>query len=110
MPEEIKEIEKVVDNEMEKQNVSLSDDQKKAIADLVNKAVTSEVTGGIDRKTAVNVGTHIAVALLSAGATVGIARVFGWRRPGEEVTVWPEGQATCIKGVLQPPGTGNICT
>lgn len=82
-----KEIEKVVDNEMEKQNVSLTDDQKKAVVALVGNAVEDEavvgVTGGIDKKTAVNVGTHIAVALLGAGlgsaATFGVAKACGYK-------------------------------
>ena len=84
MPEIKKEIEKIVDNEMEKQNVSLTDDQKKAIVSLVDADVTA--SGGINKEALLNAGKYIAVAAVSAagGAFVTYA-VKKWGTKGSEI-------------------------
>lgn len=83
MPEIKKEIEKIVDNEMEKQNVSLTDDQKKAIVSLVDADVTA--SGGINKEALLNAGKYIAVAAVSAagGAFVTYA-VKKWGTKGSD--------------------------
>ena len=103
MPETKKEIEKIVDNEMEKQNVSLTDDQKKAIVSLVDADVTA--SGGINKEALLNAGKYIAVAAASAaGGAFAVYAVKKWGTKGSETQ---NHQSSTERPNIAGGGTGN---
>ena len=61
-----KEIEKIVDNEVKKQKGQLTDNQKNAIAALVDADVAA--SGGVNKEALLNTGKYVAVAAASAAA------------------------------------------